>query len=206
MPVFRIAPLCLMLALATGAHAASERFVINAQYRGIVSKNFPDIGSATVESVETTPGVMRVKASGEASHPQDAKRRYSTAMDLQVSVTGDSVAVRSNSESAGAGSESFCARLRQVVPILALLRAQPESACASRTLQLPGGAVRLSSKRAGSNVELTAHHGTQVVGKFFMSRGDAGLKVDRFRVPTTEANVSLNFVIQGAAPSERSTD
>lgn len=196
---FQIIVVGLLFSTMTGAHAASERFVIDAQYRGIVSRSFPAIGTATVQGLETTPGVMQLSASGRATHPQDAGKQYLTAVGMKVVASGDRVAVLSATSKSATGSELFAGQIQQVLPILAAVRAHPGVATgALRSLATPAGQVQLACRQAGSNVEITAQNGSQLVGKFFLSRQGSGLRLDRFRVPSSEEGVMLNFVAERA--------
>ena len=179
---------------ASSVWAATESFVIDAQYRGIVSKSFPAIGSATVTAVETAPGVMRFVACGQATHPRD-KRQFQTTVEMSVRVAGDRLDVLRSSQQSRPGSEQFAGQIQDVVPILEAVR-RGLATDPVMTLDTPGGPVKLERHTTATGVEVTAQRGPEFVGKFFFTRQGAGMHLDRFRVPAPEDNVTLNFVVQ----------
>ena len=196
----------LLTVAVAGAHAAPERFTIEAQYRGMVTKSFPRIGSATMDAVETAPGVMRLTASGQATHPQDAAVKYRTAVDLSVKVGPGTLATLKSSDNTAPGSEAFARQIKQVMPILAAVRAQPAlTSCAAATIQTSEGPVAIATHRTGSSVEVTAQRGQVFVGKFFLNAVANGLQLMRFRVPSPMPNVMLTFQVEGA-PTDSSVD
>lgn len=172
-------------ALAT-AHADPQRFVIDAQYRGMVSKTFPAIGSATITSEPAGNGAMRLTANGQATHPQDRAKSYQSSVDMKVNLAGGRVSVLSASQKCGPGSEQFTAQIKDVMPILAAVQSTPQMT----SLQTPKGAVSFKASQASGTTEITAERSGAFVAKIFLKGG----KVDRFRVPSAEANVVLNFV------------
>lgn len=177
---------CLLFsaALAT-AHADPQRFVIDAQYRGMMSRTFPGIGSATITAESAGNGIMSLSADGQATHPQDRAKTYRSTIDMKVNLAGGRVAVLSASQKCGPGSEQFTARIKDVMPILAVVRSTPTLT----SLQTPQGAVTLKSAQAAGATEVTAERGGTLVAKIWVRGG----QVDRFRVPSGEDNVVLNF-------------
>jgi len=174
------------------AHAAPECFTIDAQYRGIVSKSFPAIGSATVDAVETAPGVMHLVANGQATHPRDS-RQFQTTVDMSVRVSDNRVTVLASSQRSRPGSEQFAGQIHDVIPILEVVKRSIEGAPIT-SLATPAGPVSLERRTTSSGVEVTAQRGQEFVGKFFFTRQGGCLRLERFRVPAPEENVTLNFV------------
>ena len=193
--VGNIAASLLLVLSVHAACAAPERFVIDAQYRGMVNKTFSAIGSATVDAVPAGNGVYTLTASGQATHPQDQAKSYQTAIKMKVNVSGGRVAVLSSTQQSRPGSERFTSQIQDVMPILTLVRSRPEVAAGTlRSLATRAGVVSLSTHQAGSNVEVTAERGGALVAKFFLARVGTGLQIQRFRVPAPEDNVTLTFV------------
>lgn len=186
----------LVIAMAGASFAAPARFVIDAQYRGIVSKGFPGIGSAIVDAVPAGNGTLKITGSGDVTHPQTSAL-YQAQVELTVRIAGGRIETLAASQRCKPGSERFLAQMRAVMPLIALL--QGADAGRDRRVATAGGAVDLRYREAGGTVEVTANQGGAQIGKFFLSRAADGYRLERFRVPAPEDRVSLNFVAATAA-------
>lgn len=197
-----LAVLCAVVTCAASATAAPERFQIDAQYRGMVSRAFPGIGSAVLDSTANGPGSFALTASGEATHPMEKSKRYQATVGMSVQVRDGRVAVTRSTEKSLPGSEQFAQQMRDVMPILAIARSHPAVAAGTlKTLQTPTGPVTLDTRRSGATVEITAARSGAFVAKIFLTQRGTALKLDRFRVPSPEENVMLNFVPTNALVS-----
>ena len=189
--------ICALMALLSVAAAHADRFVIEAQYRGIVKKSFPDVGVAGLECVKEANGGFRIHGEGKVTHPQDKSKVFQLGLDMKFRVNGDTVEYVKTQNSCNKGSEDLRECMERVLPFVHLVRDLPRPTGNRRSLSTPHGVFTLVYGARGAKTEVTVQQGSAHIGKFFLGTGAPGTaRLERFRIPGKDS-VSLQFT---AAP------
>lgn len=182
----------------------AERFVIDAQYRGLVRKNFPEIGTAGLSFATEAGGAFRVSGSGRVVHPQDNSKVFEVTLDMRFRVRGGRVESVTSQNSCSRGSEELRASIERLLPFIYLVQHLPAPQGKRHALGTPGGACTMVYGGSAARPEVVVMSGSAQLGKFFLSRAGAGpVRLERFRVPG-KGSVSLQFT--SATPAVASVD
>ena len=187
---------CLITLVAASAGAASAQvlnFQIDAQYRGIVKKGFNSIGSAGIHVTPGPDGNFRVAGSGRVTHPKDKAKIYEFKVDMAFQLKGDKVSYISANNSCPAGSEDLKGAIEKLLPFMHVVAALSGTPEANRTISTPHGTYTLHQAQTPKYTEVTVQEGSELAGKFFLSKDAGQLQIERFRIPSGD-NVVLNFV------------
>ena len=188
-----IASFAVLASLSVAASQAQVvQFHVGAQYRGVVKKSFDSIGTAGIQIARRDDGGFRVQGSGKVTHPKEKSKVYEFAIDMQFRLNGEVVEYVSSKSSCNAGSEGLKTRIERLMPFLYLVRALPPGT-APRTVRTPHGSYALKYADLGQRLEVTVEEGRALVGKFFLAKDASGLSLEKFRIPTKDDNVTLNF-------------
>jgi hypothetical protein len=193
----RTAMMILMTLLGvTGAQA--DRYTIEAQYRGIVRKSFPGVGTAGLEFVKGTDGAFHARGQGRVVHPQDKSKVFQLGLDMRFRVKGDAIEYVATKNSCAKGSEELQSTMERVLPFVHLVRELPRPAGNRRSVTTPHGNFTLVYGGAGPKLEITVQQGATQVGKFFLTDGAPGaVRLERFRIPGKDS-VALQFTVASA--------
>lgn len=187
-----IACFAMLASLTVAAHAQVIQFQIGAQYRGVVKKSFDSIGQANIQIVPDSGGAFRVCGKGRVAHPKEKSKIYEFAIEMAFKLNGDVVQHLSTKSTCNAGSEGLKTRIERLLPFLYLVSALPPGK-APRTVKTPHGSYSLRYADVGPRLEVTVEEGRALVGKFFLGRDGSNLSLEKFRIPTKDDNVTLNF-------------
>jgi hypothetical protein len=188
--IARFAVLASLCAATTEAQVI--QFQVGAQYRGVVKKSFDSIGSAGIQIAKRPDGGFRVQGSGRVTHPKEKAKVYEFSVDMQFRLNGEVVEYVSSTSSCNAGSEGLKTRIERLMPFLYLVSAMPAGK-GPKSVRTPHGSYSLKYADVGPKMEVTVEEGKALVGKFFLAKDGANLSLEKFRIPTKDNNVTLNF-------------
>lgn len=187
-----IACFAMLASLTAAAQAQVIQFQVGAQYRGVVKKSFDSIGQAGIQIAPDRSGGFRVSGKGRVTHPKEKSKIYEFAIEMAFKLEGDVVRQVSAKSTCNAGSEGLKTRIERLLPFLYLVSALPPGK-APRTVKTPQGSFSLKYAEVGPRLEVTVEEGRALVGKFFLGREGTSLSLEKFRIPTKDDNVTLNF-------------
>ena len=193
----------VMVFSAGNAAALSDRYVIDAQYRGMVKKDFPAIGSASL-TFTGSGGNVRASGAGRVTNPQD-KSKLDIGVDMTFRVQPASVQVTASNNRGNADAQMANA-MKKVVPFMYYVRQMPPQASGTqKSVTMNGSPYTLAYSGSGSRIEVALQQGGQQLGKFFLAKSPStgSLRLERFRVAAQDS-VVLNFTsaTQSAAFTE----
>lgn len=182
---------------ATGALAAemADRYTIEAQYRGLVKKSFPGIGTAGITCEPSAGGAFHITGSGRVVHPTDPSKIFELAIDMAFRVEGGTVRCLASRNRCNKGSEDLRETIERVLPFVWLVQELPAPEGGKpHAFTTPHGPFRLEYGGSATHPEVSVRSGSAQVCKFFLTRSAAGqAHLDRFRIPGKDS-VQLTFV------------
>lgn len=172
--------------------AQVQRFQVDAQYRGAVKKSFNSIGTTGIKVTPGANGSFKIAGQGRVVHPKDKAKVFEFNVDMDFQLSGNKVSYLKTNNTCAAGSEGLRSKIERLLPFLHLVAALPITPEA-RTIQTPHGSYTVREAQTEKYTEVTVEEGENVTGKFFLTKENGQLNIERFRIPTKD-NVVLNFV------------
>ena len=166
---------CLLLALATAAGAATgraleERFIINAQYRNGINKAFKDLGKGVVKYRDDGAGTFSVMIAGSMKNPEN-NELYKMRVSGDFRLTGRTITKISQKIEMNDEAKRYEQLMTENLPFVWLARYQPLPPGAEAddvTYTYEGHDYRVRYVPLDGTVEGTLFQGQTQIGKFFL--------------------------------------
>lgn len=180
--------------VAPAARADVMEFTVNAQYRGLIKKSFPDIGGGRLTDTGKAAGEFRISGRADVTHPTEKGREYHMELDMSFSLEGGRLREMKNGSSCNKGAEQALRTTEKILPFVHVAKWASADKGEQLSYHTSGGSFTLKFGRTKRNLEATLLEDGQMVGKFFMFPGN-GLPraMEKFRITTKQGTV-LSFV------------
>lgn len=186
-------------ALAIGKHV-TDKFIVNAQYRGAVKKALKGVGNGVVEYQPTGENEYKVTVHGEVVHPEDNKV-YEFFVGQTFRLTGNKLELLGEDKNLNEHALEQEKYIIQVVPFAYLARFLPPPAASDsqvRTFLFQNSRFDLRYRRAERQHEIELFKDDENVGKFFLAEtwkpGNEGF--EKFRIPFPREQIMVSFVVK----------
>lgn len=175
------------------ALAQTDRFAIDAQVRGLVKRDFNDIGTGELTYVSMRNAGFRIQGSGRVSHPIDASITFEYSVDMQFRLKGNTLQCVSKKNTSNEAGKELLSGIERIVPFVYLVKMLPRSP-KGYTITTPSGTYSLVYNSNGTEVGLARDKVD--VGRFFIRPTARGLaQLQRFRI-SRSSGTNLIFTVR----------
>jgi hypothetical protein len=189
---------------AIGKHV-TDKFIVNAQYRGAVKKGLKGIGNGSVEYEPTGENEYKVTVHGEVRHPEDDKT-YEFEVSQSFKLTGNRLELLGEDKNLNSHAMEQERYIIQVVPFAFLARFLPPPAQGTdpvRTFLFDNSRFDLRYRKTEKQHEIELFKDDENVGKFFLAAGwkPGNEGFEKFRIPFPREQLMVSFVVKETVAS-----
>lgn len=184
----------------------TDKFTVNAQYRGAVKKALKGIGNGTVDYIPMGENEYKVTVHGDVRHPEDNKV-YEFQVSQSFKLTGNKLELLGEDKNLNEHALEQERYIIQVVPFAFLARFLPPPSAGTdpvRTFLFENARFDLRYRKTEKQYEIELFKDDENVGKFFLATtwkpGNEGF--EKFRIPFPREQIMVSFVVKDSVAGE----
>ncbi len=190
-------PEVLQPAARQGGYHVQEQYLVNAQFRGGVTKSFDNLGGVDVDYRELPDRSYVVALAGTIHDPEEEGRSYRFKAAIEFDWLGSTISARARSEFS-ADAEEYRDRILEVAPFVHIVKHSafpPPDGPRELSYRMNGRPYSLRYSGGERHVEVTLYEDLRTLAKFFVVPGSSAgpHEFEKYRINTVNQTV-LSFV------------